>query len=111
MEITSATRAIYAVSSYKSKLGLRTELSSFTNHFIELLHERDAGVHLGHVLGEGLARLVVVEADGADDLGVDVLRLDVAPQVGLVAALRVARRARPLARDLLHLTRHHVLHL
>ena len=89
---------------------IKTKLS-FTDHFIELLHERDAGVHLGHVLGEGLARLVVVEADGADDLGVDVLRLDVAPQVGLVAALRVARRARPLARDLLHLARHHVLHL
>ena len=34
MEITSATRAIYAVSSYKSKLGLQTELSSFTDHFI-----------------------------------------------------------------------------
>ena len=110
MEITSATRAIQAVSSYKSKLGLQTEVS-LINHLIELLHESDAGVHLGHVLGEGLARLVVVEADGADDLGVDVLRLDVAPQVGLVAALGVACRARPLARDLKHLTRHHVLHL
>ena len=63
MEITSATRAIYAVSSYKSKLGLQLSF------IIEHLHERDAGVHLGHVLGKGLSRLVVVEADGADDLG------------------------------------------
>ena len=59
-------------------------------------------MHLGHVFGEGLARLVVVEADGANDLGVDVLGLDVPAQVGLVAALRVARHAGPLARDLLH---------
>ena len=69
---------------------------------VELLHECDTGVHLGHVFGKGLPRLVMVEADGAYDFGVDVLGLDVPAQVGLVAALRVARHAGPLARDLLH---------
>ena len=59
-------------------------------------------MHLGHVFGEGLARLVMAEADGANDLGVDVLGLDVPAQVGLVATLQVTRQAGPLARDLLH---------